>query len=71
MREEPDLNRENNENRKTLSQLLKCRGRYWKPAVKFEGNPEKPDLNGEGHKSRWHNYRGSLHLHGDEMRTPK
>jgi hypothetical protein len=69
MREELDLNMENNEKRKNLPHFLKRRGECLKQVVKFEGNPEKPDLNGARHKSRWSNCRGSLHHNDDEMHT--
>ena len=71
MREEPDLNMENNEKRESIPHLLKRRGKCLKQVVKFEGNPEKPGLNGGRHKSRWRTYRGCLHLRGDEMHTPE
>jgi len=71
MREELDLNKENSEKRKSLPHALKCQGRYWKAAVQFEEDPGRPDLNAGRHKSRWRNYHGSLHLHGDETHTPE
>ncbi len=71
MREELDLNMGNNEKRKGLPNFLKRGGKCRKQAVKSEGNPGQPDLNGARHKSRWRNYRGSLHLHGDETHTPE
>jgi len=71
MREGLDLNKENSEKRKSLPHALKCQGRYWEAAVQFEEDPGKPDLNAGRHKSRWRNYHGSLHLHGDETHTPE
>jgi len=71
MREELDLNMENNEKWKDLPYFLKRWGKCRKQVVQFEGNPGKPDLNDASHKSRWRNYRGSLHLHGDETHTPE
>ena len=53
MREGLGLNMENNEKRESLPYLLKRRGKCRKQVVKFEGNPEKPGLNGGRHKSRW------------------
>jgi hypothetical protein len=62
---------ENNEKRERIPNFLKRRGKYLKQVVIFEGNPQKPDLSGGRHKSRWRKYCGRLHLHGDEMHTPK
>jgi hypothetical protein len=71
MREEPDLNMENNEKRKSLPHFLKRREKCRKQVVKFEGNPGRPDLNGGRHKGKRRNYRDSLHHHGDETHTPE
>ncbi|MGO9020658.1 MAG: hypothetical protein ACLQVJ_20140 [Syntrophobacteraceae bacterium] len=62
---------ENIEKRKSLRYFPVRREKCWKQPVKFAGNPEDPGLNGGRHKSRWRNYRGGLHLHGDEMHTPE